>query len=157
MKLKGLILDPGQDVPVIILRSVSGGLLLPIWIGPAEANAIGLALEGVVPPRPLTHDLLKNLLDGLGAVLHRVEVWGLLEGTFHARLRLELDGRRVEIDARPSDAVALALRTRSPVWVSRSVLEGAISAEVEADEDEVARLRKWLENARPEDLGKYKM
>lgn len=157
MKLRGLVLDPGHEVPVILLRSVQGSLMLPIWIGPAEANAIGLALEGVIPPRPLTHDLVKNLLEGLGASLQRVEIWGLFEGTFHARLQLRLGERLVEVDSRPSDAVAIALRTGAPVWVSKSVLESAISAELDSDEDEEAKLKSWLENARPEDLGKYKM
>jgi len=157
MQIKGLMMDPGNEVPVVVLRSVGGQLLLPIWIGPVEANAIAMAVEGIQPPRPMTHDLLRGVVRALDATLERVEIWKLLEGTFHARLRLRQGDRVVEVDSRPSDAIALALRLQAPVWVARTVLENAISAELEGEQDEDERVRQWLENVRPEELGKYKM
>ena len=154
MQLKGLLLDPGSETPVLILRAVGGHLLLPIWIGLPEANSIAMSLEGIRAPRPMTHDLLRSCVEALGARLERVEIWGLLEGTFHARLRLMRGEERLEIDTRPSDAIALAVRTESPIWVARTVLESALSSELATDEE---KLRAWLEQARPEDLGRYKM
>jgi bifunctional DNase/RNase len=158
MQLKGLLLDPTHEVPVLILRSVGGHLLLPIWIGLPEANAIAMALEGVRAPRPMTHDLLRSCIEKLGGKLERVEIWGLLEGTFHARLRLVRDENEpIEVDTRPSDAIALAVRTRSPLWVAKVVLEAALSSELALESSDEERLKSWLEQARPEDLGKYKM
>jgi bifunctional DNase/RNase len=158
MQLRGLLLDPTHDVPVLILRAVTGQLLLPIWIGLPEANAIAMALENVRTPRPMTHDLLRSCVESLGATLERVEIWGLLEGTFHARLRLRQNGPEpIEVDTRPSDAIALAVRTSSPIWVARTVLEAALSAELATEASDDEKLRAWLERARPEDLGKYKM
>jgi len=174
MQLKGLILDPTSDVPVVILRQEGSTVFLPIWIGVFEANAIALAVEGVQTPRPMTHDLLRSLLDTLGARLERVEIHSLIEGTFHARLRLIASGvgsagapvddpgslPAVQVvDSRPSDAIALALRTGAPIWIAQTVLDGALASrqasELASDDDE--RIRQWLENARPEDLGKYRM
>jgi hypothetical protein len=163
-----LILDPTSDVPVIILREVDGTVFLPIWIGVFEANAIAMALEGIRTARPMTHDLLRACLGALDADLERVEIHSLIEGTFHARLRLRRGGgdraepeQRLEVDARPSDAVALALRVGAPIWIARSVLDEAVSSRKAAassvDADDERRLREWLENARPEDLGKYPM
>ncbi len=167
MQIKGLILDPTSDVPVVILRQEGGALFLPIWIGVFEANAIALGVEGVQTPRPMTHDLLRSVLDSLATRLERVEIHALIEGTFHARLRLRGPGGAgggelpvVEVDARPSDAIALALRTGASIWIAQEVLDGAVStrqaSELSSDEDD-DRLRQWLENARPEDLGKYRM
>lgn len=178
MQLKGLILDPTSDVPVVILRQEGSTVFLPIWIGVFEANAIALAVEGVQTPRPMTHDLLRSVLETLNARLERVEIHSLVEGTFHARLRLILaasgqppaaGGREDEedrtgavvqiVDSRPSDAIALALRTGAPIWIAQGVLDGALASrqasELPSDDDE--RIRQWLENARPEDLGKYRM
>ena len=162
MRLKGLILDPTSDVPVLILREEGGTVFLPIWIGVFEANAIALALEGIQTPRPMTHDLLQSVLVGLGAELERVEIHSLVEGTFHARLRLRRRSAAaavdpIEIDSRPSDAVALALRTGAPIWIARTVLESALSSQKASEADDDRKLREWLENARPEDLGKYSM
>jgi len=162
MRLKGLILDPTSDVPVLILREEGGAVFLPIWIGVFEANAIALALEGIQTPRPMTHDLLQSVLGGLGAELERVEIHSLVEGTFHARLRLRRrgaagGGEPIEVDSRPSDAVALALRTGAPIWIARTVLDGALSTQKASEADDDRKLREWLENARPEDLGKYSM
>lgn len=162
MRLKGLILDPTSDVPVVILREEGGTVFLPIWIGVFEANAIALALEAVETPRPMTHDLLRAVVDGLGATLARVEIHALIEGTFHARLRLRRttsEGRseEVEVDSRPSDAIALALRCGAPIWIARTVLDGALSTQKASEAEDERKLREWLENARPEDLGKYPM
>jgi bifunctional DNase/RNase len=172
MRLKGLILDPTSDVPVIILREIDGSVFLPIWIGVFEANAIALALEGIRTQRPMTHDLLKSCLGALEAELERVEIHSLIDGTFYARLRLdrpapggnggvaERPREILEIDSRPSDAIALALRTGSPIWIAKTVLDGALSSRRAAEapgEDDEKKLREWLENARPEDLGKYRM
>jgi len=162
MRLKGLILDPTSDVPVLILREEGGTVFLPIWIGVFEANAIALALEGIQTPRPMTHDLLQAVLGGLGAELVRIEIHALIEGTFHARLRVRRRAAAgaddlVEIDSRPSDAVALALRTGAPIWIARSVLDGALSSQKASEAEDDRKLREWLENARPEDLGKYSM
>lgn len=164
MRLKGLILDPTSDVPVLILREEGGTVFLPIWIGVFEANAIALALEGIQTPRPMTHDLLQSVLGGLGTELERVEIHSLVEGTFHARLRLRRRSSAgaaepigVEVDSRPSDAVALALRTGAPIWIARTVLESALSTQKASEADDDRKLREWLENARPEDLGKYSM
>ncbi len=167
MRLKGLILDPTSDVPVVILREEGGTVFLPIWIGVFEANAIALALEGVQPPRPMTHDLLRSVVEALGATLVRVEIHSLIEGTFHARLRLHRGAGGapgsdampggIEVDARPSDAVALALRLGAPIWIAREVLDGALSTQQASEAEDDRKLREWLENARPEDLGKYRM
>jgi bifunctional DNase/RNase len=157
MDVRGLILDPNGETPIVILRQHEGAIYLPIWIGAFEANAIALALEGVQPPRPMTHDLLRGCLERFGARLERVEIHDLIDGTFLARL-LVATGTGVEaIDSRPSDAMALALRTGSPIFASRGVLEAALSSSKASEEGDEERLREWLQNARPEDLGKYQM
>lgn len=158
MKLKGLIVDPNNEGPVVVLREEGSALYLPIWIGVFEANAIALALEGVALRRPMTHDLLRGVVDGLGARLERVEIHALVEGTFLARLRLRTAaGELVEVDSRPSDAMALALRTGAPIWTARAVLEQAVSAARAYETQDEEKLREWLERARPEDFGKYPM
>lgn len=159
MEVRGLILDPNSDTPIVILRTLGESRYLPIWIGPFEANAIALALESIQPKRPMTHDLLRSMLESLGATLARIEIHTVLDGTFHARLivRREETGEPTEVDARPSDAIALALRASAPVWASRQVLESAIVPAVAAGQSDEERLREWLENATSEDLGKYSM
>lgn len=158
MKLRGLIVDPNSEAPVVILREEGGSLYLPIWIGVFEANAIALAVEGVELRRPMTHDLMRGLLEALGATLRRVEIHSLLEGTFHARLLLTAgDGEELVVDSRPSDAMALALRTGAPIWTAREVLDQAVSTSRAYESPDEDKLREWLEQARPEDLGKYPM
>lgn len=159
MEIKGLLLDPGSSAPVLVLRSVGGQLLLPIWIGLPEANAIAVAIEEIEMQRPMTHDLLRSCIEALGAGLERVEIAELREGTFHARLHLRRGKAGFSLDARASDAIALAVRMGASIWVARQVLEEALSADVDAapptkGEDD---LRAWLERVRPEELGKYKM
>lgn len=158
MKLRGLIVDPNHEAPVVILREEGGSLYLPIWIGVFEANAIALAVEGVATRRPMTHDLLRGVLQQLGAELLRVEIHSLIDGTFHARLLVrDGGGRQVEIDARPSDAMALALRTGAPIWTAREVLEQAVSTSKAYETRDEEKLREWLEKASPEEFGKYPM
>jgi bifunctional DNase/RNase len=158
MRMRGLILDPNSGAPVVILREEGSAVYLPIWIGVFEANAIALAAEGVVAPRPLTHDLLRGVLEGLRAQLLRIEIHSLVEGTFHARLVVRsAEGLDQEIDARPSDTMVLALRTGAPIWAARQVLDQAIQTSRAYEAQNEERLREWLERARPEDFGKYEM
>jgi bifunctional DNase/RNase len=156
MAIKGLMIDPVTNVPIVLLRDADNQRVLPIWVGPVEANAIALQIENVAPPRPLTHDLLRNLLVELGVRLHRVVIADLKENTFYAYLDLRRGDEPVLVDARPSDALALAIRTRSPVFVESSVLERARSSDAVPDQADRDRLQKWLESLDPDDLG-YKM
>jgi bifunctional DNase/RNase len=157
MSIKGLMIDPITNMPIIILKDDDGQRMLPIWVGVFEANAIALQLESVQTPRPMTHDLMKNLLEELGARIERVVVCDLKENTFYATIHLRIGERRVPVDARPSDAIALALRTQSPILVSEEVIEGARSTESTQESSDVGRLRKWLEGLSEDELGKYKM
>lgn len=158
MTIKGLMIDPITNMPIIILRNESGDRLLPIWVGVFEANAIALQIENVQTPRPMTHDLLRNVIDGLEASVERIVVSDLKENTFYALIHLNVGGRAVSVDARPSDAIALALRTSSPIFVDERVMDGARGAEGAPPESvDVERLRKWLEGLSEEELGKYKM
>jgi bifunctional DNase/RNase len=156
MSIKGLMIDPMTNMPIVILRDEDGQRTLPIWVGPVEANAIALQIENVAPPRPMTHDLLRNLLAGVGARLVRVIISDLKDGTFYAYLELALDGEILFVDARPSDALALSIRTKSPVFVDTSVLDQARTVEVSSDQVDRERLQRWLESLDPDDLG-YKM
>jgi bifunctional DNase/RNase len=156
MSIKGLMIDPMTNMPIVILRDEDGQRTLPIWVGPVEANAIALQIENVAPPRPMTHDLLRNLLAGVGARLVRVIISDLKDGTFYAYLELALEGEIVFVDARPSDALALSIRTKAPVFVDTSVLDQARTVEVSSDQVDRERLQRWLESLDPDDLG-YKM
>jgi bifunctional DNase/RNase len=150
------MIDPMTNMPIVILRDDDGQRTLPIWVGPVEANAIALQIENVAPPRPMTHDLLRNLLADLGARLSRVVISDLKEGTFYAYLELVRDGEVVFVDARPSDALALSIRTKTPVFVDTSVLDQARTVEISSDQVDRERLQRWLESLDPDDLG-YKM
>lgn len=156
MIIKGLMMDPTTNMPIVLLRDEVQQRVLPIWVGPVEANAIALQIENVAPPRPMTHDLLRNLLADLGGTLRRVIIWDLQDATFYAFLEIERDGETRLLDARPSDALALALRTHAPVFVDTKVLDVAKLADVANEEADQERLRRWLESLDPEDLG-YKM
>jgi uncharacterized protein len=157
MTIKGLMIDPITNMPIIILRDQEGQRVLPIWVGVFEANAIALQIENVQTPRPMTHDLLRNILDNLDASVERIVVCDLKENTFYARIHIRQNAGSVAIDARPSDAIALALRTGSPIFVEESVIQTAKNVELSKDAMDVSRLQKWLEGLTPEDLGKYKM
>ncbi len=157
MKIRGLMMDPVTNMPIVILKDVSGDAVLPIWVGIYEANAIALEIEKVTTPRPMTHDLIKNLLTGLDARVHKIVVNDLREDTFFAVIWMEQNGKVISVDSRPSDALALALRLDCPIFVEDQVLKtsklsNSISDRVSNDE-----LRKWLENLNDEDLGRYKM
>jgi bifunctional DNase/RNase len=156
MSIRGLTIDPATNMPIVILRDVDNQRALPIWVGPVEANAIALQIENVSLPRPMTHDLIRNLLRDLGATLQRVLITDLQDGTFFAYLEILRDGDVLLVDARPSDALALSLRTSVPVFVESSVLERAKSTDVSSDQADRDRLQQWLESLDPDDLG-YKM
>jgi bifunctional DNase/RNase len=157
MTIKGLMIDPITNMPIIILRDQNGQRVLPIWVGVFEANAIALQIENVQTPRPMTHDLLKNILEDLQARVERIVVSALKENTFYAVIHLVTGGDTLAIDARPSDAIALALRTRSPIFVEEAVIQSAQSVDASKESMDVSRLRKWLEELSEDELGKYKM
>ncbi|MCL4845950.1 MAG: bifunctional nuclease family protein [Acidobacteria bacterium] len=157
MSIKGLMLDPVTNVPIVVLQDKEGQRVLPIWVGVFEANAIAIQIENQTPPRPMTHDLLRNILSDLKATVDRVVVTELRESTFYALIHLTVRGEPVAVDARPSDAIALALRTKSPIFVEEAVIETARSTDAAPDRLDSERLQKWLESLDPEDLGKYKM
>ena len=157
MEIKGLMLDPTSNVPIVILRDEESDLFLPIWIGVFEANAIALEIEGVDAPRPMTHDLLLSSLRTLGAGVERIVISDLQDSTFYALIHLDRGGEKLTVDSRPSDALALALRAEAPIFVLRSVLEKANAVDLDQGASEEEKIKKMLEELGPEDLGKYEM
>ena len=157
MHVKALIVDPKSNVPIILLRDEELTRILPIWIGVYEANAIALQLEGVEPPRPLTHDLAMRLIETLDARIVRIIVNDLTDNTFFAKIFLDGQGGERVIDSRPSDAIALALRAQAPIYVANTVLDRASQDENADRLRDEERLKKLLEELDPEDLGKYTM
>ncbi len=157
MTIKGLMIDPITNMPIVILKDSDGDRVLPIWVGVFEANAIALQIENIPTPRPMTHDLLKNILSEIEANVDRIVVSELRENTFYAMIYLDRGGQIIAIDARPSDAIALALRTKSPIYVEESVVENAKGLDLTKGATDSERLQKWLESLNPDDLGKYKM
>jgi len=157
MEIKGLLMDPVSNMPVVIQRDTEKGHFLPIWVGIFEANAIALEMEKVSTPRPMTHDLLKNLLAELDAHVDRIVINDLRDNTFFARIHLTRGDSTLSVDSRPSDAIALALRSQAAIFVEEDVLEKSRSLRTEGAEQDPDRLRKWLEEASPEELGKYRM
>ena len=157
MKIRGLMMDPVTNMPIVVLKDVGGEAILPIWVGIYEANAIALEIEKVTTPRPMTHDLLKNVLTSLDAQVHKVVVSDLRDDTFFAVIWLERSGGAISIDSRPSDALALALRVDCPIFVEEDVLKSSRLASAVNDRVSSEELRKWLENLNDEDLGRYKM
>ncbi len=146
-------IDPASNTPLVILEEAGGGRSLPIWIGSPEALAINLALEGVAVERPLTHDLVKSILEGLGAVVDRIVITELKGSTFFAQIMLKSDGRLVAVDARPSDSIAIALRTKSPIFVDKELLDRhGLATPQSGGPDELADRLKRL---KPEEFGKY--
>jgi bifunctional DNase/RNase len=157
MQIRGLMMDPVTNMPIIVLKDVGSDLVLPIWVGIFEANAIALELEKTATPRPMTHDLLRNLARGLNAQVRKVVVSEMRDDTYYAVIWMEQGGETVTLDARPSDAIALALRWDCPIYVSRVVLETSKQAAggnqaINADE-----MRRWLENLNDDEMGRYKM
>jgi uncharacterized protein len=159
MTIKGLMVDPITNTPIVILRDKEGQKVLPIWVGIFEANAIALQIENISTPRPMTHDLLRNVIHDLKAEVKKIVVCDLQENTFYALIYLSLHGNgdMVAIDARPSDAIALALRTRAPIYVEETVIDHAKTVDFTSEKNDADRLHKWLESLDPDDLGKYKM
>lgn len=158
MKIRGLMMDPVTNMPIVVLKDVGSDQVLPIWVGIYEANAIALEIEKVTTPRPMTHDLIKNVLTGLEANVQKIVVNDLRDDTFFAIIWIERGGELISIDSRPSDALALALRVDCPIFVEEQVLRSSKVAgglaEGKATNDE---MRRWLENLGDEDLGRYKM
>lgn len=157
MKIRGLMMDPVTQMPIVILKDLSGKTVLPIWVGIYEANAIALEIEKVATPRPLTHDLIKTLLLGMETSLQKVVVSELKDDTFYAVIWLEKDGKLMSVDSRPSDALALALRLDCPIFVSEQVLKSSSTEAANSEKATNDELKRWLENLNDEDLGRYKM
>ena len=157
MTIKGLMVDPITNMPIVILKDKQGDRVLPIWVGIFEANAIALQIENIATPRPMTHDLLRNVIKDLEGQVERIVVCDLKDNTFYAVIYMTVRGDTVAIDARPSDAIALALRTRAPILVEEAVIDNAKTADFTSDRADSARLQKWLESLDPEEMGKYKM
>ncbi|HEV2416613.1 MAG TPA: bifunctional nuclease family protein [Terriglobia bacterium] len=157
MKIRGLMMDPVTNMPIVILRDSAGSAVLPIWVGIYEANAIALEIEKVSTARPMTHDLLRNLLLGLEAHVNKVVVSDLRDDTFYALIWLERDGQTLTIDSRPSDALALALRVDCPIYVEDEVLKNSKVVGATSDKVNNEELSKWLESLNDDDIGRYKM
>lgn len=157
MKIRGLMMDPVTNMPIVILRDASGDTILPIWVGIYEANAIALEIEKVSTPRPMTHDLIKNVLTGLDAGIRKVVVSELKDDVFYAVIWVDRNGEMISIDSRPSDALALALRLDCPIYVEEQVLKSSKTATNVGDKVNTEELKRWLEGLNDEDFGRYKM
>jgi bifunctional DNase/RNase len=158
MKIRGLLMDPSTNAPIVLLKDVDSETMIPIWVGPFEANSIASEIEKVAPQRPMTHDLLRNIINQFGGEVRRVIVTELKDNTFYAVIEIREGDRAILVDSRPSDAIALALRVDCPIFVREEVIENSkkteltrVETEVEADEDEV----EWPDEI--DDLGEYKM
>jgi len=157
MTIKTLMFDPVTNLPIIVLRDKDGQHMVPIWMGMFEANAIAIQIENVASPRPMTHDLLKNVIEDLNADIKKIVVHDLKGNTFYAFLYLEVNGETVVVDARPSDAIALALRASAPIFIDKKVIENAKKLDLVPDKNDTEQLQQWLANLTPEEFGKYKM
>lgn len=157
MKIKGLMVDPVTNMPIVILKDDTDNRVLPIWVGIFEANAIALKVEQIETPRPMTHDLLQSVLGTFGAAVDKIVVSDLRENTYFAVIHLRIDGQEHLIDSRPSDALALALRVGAPIFVEETVLDQAKTIESDRDLSDSERLRKWFENLDPDEFSKYEM
>jgi uncharacterized protein len=157
MKIRTLMMDPVSQMPIVILRDVGGDAMLPIWVGPFEANAIAMEIEKMSTPRPMTHDLIKTMLTGLNTTVKKVVVSELKDDTFYAMIWMERDGQTVAIDSRPSDALALALRLDCPIYVDEQVLKSSRMAASASDKNNAEEFRRVLEQLNDEDFGRYKM
>jgi hypothetical protein len=157
MKIKGLVVDPLSKMPIVVLEDKNSEQLLPIWIGVFEANAIALKIEKVTTPRPMTHDLLRNFLEEVEISISKIVVNDVKDNTFYALIHCSHNGKSFTIDSRPSDAIALSLRTNAPIFVEETVVQKAQSLKFDENFEDSEKLKKWLENLKPEDFGKYKM
>ncbi len=157
MQIRGLMMDPVTNMPIVILKDIGSEMVLPIWVGIFEANAIALELEKTATPRPMTHDLLQNITRGLNAQVQKVVVSELRDDTFFAVIWMDHAGEAVAMDARPSDAIALALRWDCPIYVNRNVLEQSKQSATGAQAVNADEMRRWLENLNDDEMGRYKM
>jgi bifunctional DNase/RNase len=157
VRIRGLMMDPSTRMPIVVLNDLAGEVVLPIWVGLFEANAIALEIEKATMPRPMTHDLLRSAISGLNGRVTRVVVGALREDTFHATVWMDQGGEVIALDARPSDAIALALRSDCPIFVSKEVFEHARRASRGATTLSPEDLRHWLENLNDDEMGRYKM
>jgi hypothetical protein len=161
MKVAGITVDPITNTPIVLLKDLEEKNVLPIWIGLLEASSIATAIENITTPRPMTHDLLKNILDNLGVTLVKIEVNDLRDNTYFALLHLDVEGKRLVIDSRPSDAIAIALRTGAPIFVEEAVIMKSSKVDISKKGDKVVTdTTEWediLENLSQDDFGKYKM
>jgi hypothetical protein len=157
MEIRGLILDPSSNRPIVVLRDEESQVILPIWIGIFEANAIAQRIENAELPRPMTHDLMQSMLQQIGVAVKKIVISDLRDDTFFALIHVDRGGEMIAVDARPSDAIALALRAEAPIFVLRPVLEKAKAVDLASQATDEEKLKKWLEEISPEDLGKYTM
>jgi bifunctional DNase/RNase len=157
VEIKGLMLDPSSNVPIVILRDIENQLFLPIWIGVSEAQAIASRIEGLEPPRPMTHDLLRSAVERLGGSVIKIVISDLKENTFFAVIHVQQGSEVLLLDSRPSDAIALALRTKAPIFVLQTVLDQAQAVDLASKATDQEKLKKWLEEISPEELGKWTM
>lgn len=157
MEIRGLILDPTSNRPIVVLRDEESQVILPIWIGIFEANAIAQRIENAELPRPMTHDLMQSMLQQIGVAVKKIVISDLRDDTFFALIHVDRGGEMIAVDARPSDAIALALRAEAPIFVLRPVLEKAKAVDLASQATDEEKLKKWLEEISPEDLGKYTM
>jgi hypothetical protein len=159
MKVEGLTLDPLTNMPIIILKDLTGTKALPIWVGFFEANAIALEMEKIATPRPMTHDLMKNLIAELNSEINHVLVSDLRDNTFYAVINLACGGGTLNIDSRPSDAIALALRAKAPIYVEEKVIDAAKSLDIPTGDpdkpagEDTKQWRDWIQNIKPQDFG----
>jgi len=158
VRIRGLMMDPATNMPIVMLKDVASESVIPIWVGIFEANAIAIEIEKVAAPRPMTHDLARNVIRHLNARLEKVVITEIKDETFHAVLWLKQADEPVMIDARPSDAIALALRADCPIFVAEQVMQAAkLNSSGPSEGPTSEQLRGWLEGLNDEDLGRYKM
>jgi len=159
MKVKGLALDSSTNMPIVILEDLAKERAFPIWIGVSEAQAIAMKMEDLSVPRPMTHDLIKNILEEVQATVSRIVINDMEDKTFFAVILLSIDGNEVTIDSRPSDAIALALRVDAPIYVAKKVLDetGTFDISGPEQEEDIEKWKEWLEDLRPEDFGKHEV
>jgi hypothetical protein len=158
VRIRGLMMDPSTNMPIVVLKDVGSDTVMPIWVGIFEANAIAIEIEKVSAPRPMTHDLTRNLMRSMNGQLEKIVITELRDDTFFAVLWIRQDEELITMDARPSDAIALALRADCPIFVSEQVMQSAkLNMAGPPDGPTAEELRGWLEGLNDEDLGRYKM
>ncbi len=157
MQIRGLMIDPLTNMPIVVLKDVASDTVLPIWVGIFEANAIALELDKTATQRPMTHDLMRNMARALNGVVRKIVVSELRDDTFYAVIWLEQGGETIAMDSRPSDAIALALRWDCPIYASRAVLDNAKQVSEGPQNVDGEEARRWLENLNDDDMGRYKM